>query len=54
MPSSDSFLDPSELLEIHRPRNHTLYDIPPIQFVFQVTQKDLRSYLMMAGYCHNM
>jgi hypothetical protein len=25
----------------HRPRNHTLYDIPPIRFVFQVTQKDL-------------
>jgi hypothetical protein len=33
----------------HRPRNHTLYDIPPIRFVFQVTQKDLRSSLMMAG-----
>jgi hypothetical protein len=38
----------------HRPRNHTLYDIPPILFVFQVTQKDLRSSLMMAGYCRNM
>jgi hypothetical protein len=25
-----------------------------IQFVFQVTQKDLRSSLMMAGYCRNM
>jgi hypothetical protein len=24
----------------HRPRNHTLYGIPPIRFVFQVTQKD--------------
>jgi hypothetical protein len=24
-------LDPA-----HRPRNHTLYDIPPIRFVFQV------------------
>jgi hypothetical protein len=35
----------------HRPRHHTLYDIPPILFVFQVTQKDLRSSLMMAGYC---
>jgi hypothetical protein len=35
----------------HRPRNHTLYGIPPIPFVFQVTQKDLRSSLMMAGYC---
>jgi hypothetical protein len=23
----------------HRPHNHTLYDIPPIRFVFQVTQK---------------
>jgi hypothetical protein len=31
------------------PRNHTLHDIPPIRFVFQVTQKDLRSSLMMAG-----
>jgi hypothetical protein len=33
----------------HRPRNHTLYDIPPIRFVFQVTQKDLRSSVIMAG-----
>jgi hypothetical protein len=31
-----------------------VYDIPPIIFVFQVTQNDLRSYLMMAGYCRNM
>jgi hypothetical protein len=38
----------------HRPRNHTLYVIPPIRFVFQVTQKDLRSSLMMAGCCQNM
>jgi hypothetical protein len=38
----------------HRPRNHTLYDIPPMRFVFQVTQKDLRSFLMMAGYCRDM
>jgi hypothetical protein len=38
---------------VHRPHNHTLYDIPPIRFVFQVTQKDLRSSLMMAGYCRN-
>jgi hypothetical protein len=38
----------------HRPRNHTLYDIPPIRFLFQVTEKDLRSSLMMAGYCRNM
>jgi hypothetical protein len=38
----------------HRPRNHTLFDTPPIRFVFQVTQKDLRSSLMMAGYCQNM
>jgi hypothetical protein len=37
----------------HRPRNHTLYDIPPILFVFQVTQKDLTNSLMMAGYCRN-
>jgi hypothetical protein len=38
----------------HKPRNHTLYDIPHIRFVFQVTQKDLRSSLMMANYCRNM
>jgi hypothetical protein len=38
----------------HRPRNHTLCYIPPIRFVFQVTQKDTRSSLMMAGYCRNM
>jgi hypothetical protein len=38
----------------HRPRYHTLYDIPPIRFVFRVSQKDLRSSLMMAGYCRNM
>jgi hypothetical protein len=38
----------------HRPRNHTLYDIPPIPFVIQVTQKDLRSSLKMADYCRNM
>jgi hypothetical protein len=79
LPSSGSFIDISELLEIqiewmvyhimcgyvacvldcrgtdgtttiqhtpaHRPCNHTLrvYDIPPIRFVFKVTQKDLRS-----------
>jgi hypothetical protein len=91
LPSSGSFLEPSELLEIkiewvvchvtcgyvacvpdccgccagkhnrpnhdtpaHKSRNHTLYDIPPIRFVFQVTQKDVRSSLMMAGYCRNM
>jgi hypothetical protein len=86
LPSSGSFLDPSELLEIrvewvlyhimcdyvacvpdcrgsvccashlgaHRSRNHTLYDIPPIRFIFQVTKKDLRSSLMMAGYSRNM
>jgi hypothetical protein len=29
----------------------THYDIPLIQFVFKVTQKDLKSSLMMAGYC---
>jgi hypothetical protein len=38
----------------HWPRNHTLYDIPPIRLVFQVTQKDLSSSLMVAGYCRNM
>jgi hypothetical protein len=79
LPSSWSFLDPSELLKIkieqvvyhimcgyvacvrecsqlsweaqqtaHRPRNHTLYDIPPVQSVFQVTQTDPRNSLMMA------
>jgi hypothetical protein len=38
----------------NRLRNHTLYYIPPIRFVFEVTQKDLRSSLMMEGYCRNM
>jgi hypothetical protein len=38
----------------HRLCNYILYDIPPIRFAFQVTQKDLRSSLMMAGYCRNM
>jgi hypothetical protein len=38
----------------HRSSNHTLYHIPPIRFVFQVTQRDLRSSMMMAGYCRNM
>jgi hypothetical protein len=38
----------------HRLRNHTLYDVPPIRFLFQVTQKDIRSPLMMAGYYRNM
>jgi hypothetical protein len=37
----------------HRSRNHTLYDIPPIRSVIQVTQTDQRSPLMMAGYCRN-
>jgi hypothetical protein len=62
--SSGCFLDTPELLEIQmewvvyhivcgyvRSQNHTLYDIPPIRFVYQVTQEDLRSCLMMAGYC---
>jgi hypothetical protein len=38
----------------HRPRNPTLYDIPPTPFVIQLTQKDLRISLIMAGYCRNM
>jgi hypothetical protein len=38
----------------HRPHNHTLCDIPPIWSVFQVTQTDSRSSLMMADYCRNM
>jgi hypothetical protein len=35
----------------HRSHNHTLYDIPPIPFVIETTQKDLRSSLMMADDC---
>jgi hypothetical protein len=31
-----------------------ILDIPPIRFVFQVTQEDLTSSLMMAAYCRNM
>jgi hypothetical protein len=78
LPSSGSFLDPSELLKIEIEwlvyhimcgyvacvldcrgsvccaSQHTLYDIPPIRFVFQVTQKEIRSSLLMAGYCRNM
>jgi hypothetical protein len=38
----------------YRPCNHTLYDIPPILFVFEATQEDLISSLMMVGYCRNM
>jgi hypothetical protein len=38
----------------HKSHNHTLYDTPPTQFVFQVTQEDLISSVMMAGYCRNM
>jgi hypothetical protein len=38
----------------HRSHNHTLYDIPPIRSVFQVTQTDPRSSLMIAVYCRNM
>jgi hypothetical protein len=54
-------LDPSELLEIQI--EWVVYNIMwgyvagvqgPIWFVLQVTQKDLRSSLMMAGYCRNM
>jgi hypothetical protein len=32
----------------------TRYDITPIRFVFQVTQEDLRSSLILAGYCRNI
>jgi hypothetical protein len=46
LPSSGSFLDPSEWL-CGMPHNHTLYDIPPFRFVFQVTRKELRNSLMM-------
>jgi hypothetical protein len=38
----------------HRPQKLTLYDIPPICSVFQVTHTDLRSSLMMADCCRNM
>jgi hypothetical protein len=34
--------------------NYTLYDIPPIRSVFQVTHTDPRSSLMMEDYCRNM
>jgi hypothetical protein len=33
---------------------YTILDIPPIRFIFKVTQKDLRSSLMMVGYWRNM
>jgi hypothetical protein len=38
----------------HKPRNQTLYDVPPIRSVFQVTQTDPSSSLMMADYWRNM
>jgi hypothetical protein len=38
----------------HRPYKHTLYDTPLIWNVFQVTQTDPGSSLMMADYCRNM
>jgi hypothetical protein len=38
----------------HMSRNRTLYDIPPILFVFQVTHTDPRSSVIMADYCRNM
>jgi hypothetical protein len=41
-------------LRDHRPSNHTLSDIPFSRCVFKVTQKDLRSFLIVAGYCRNM
>jgi hypothetical protein len=49
LPSSGSFLDPSELLEIQI--EWVMYHI---MCVIQVTQKDLRGSLMKAGYCRNM
>jgi hypothetical protein len=67
LPSSGSFLDPSELLEIQI--EWVVYHImcgymacvpelscwyTTIRFVFKVTQMDLRSSLMMAGHCRNM
>jgi hypothetical protein len=64
LPSSGSFLGPPELLEIQIELvvYHTIwhtghvitYYISPIRFVFQVTQKDLRSSMMMAGYYRNI
>jgi hypothetical protein len=38
----------------HRPSNHTIYAKSPIGFVFQVTQTDARSSLMMVDNCRNM
>jgi hypothetical protein len=54
MPSAGKHNRQNHNTPAHRPRNHTLYNILPIWFVFQVTRKDLRSFLMMAGYCWNM
>jgi hypothetical protein len=38
----------------HRSRNQTLYDTSPVWFVFQVTQEDQLSSLMMECYCRSM
>jgi hypothetical protein len=38
----------------HRPYKHTLYDIPLIRSVCQVTETNPRSSLMMADHCRNM
>jgi hypothetical protein len=66
LPSSGSFLDPSELPEIqiewvvyHKICGYVVCvqecrGSVPIRFVFQVPQKDLRSSLIMAGYCRNV
>jgi hypothetical protein len=66
LPSTGSYLDPSELLEIqiewvvyhimcgYMAHNYTIYDIPHIRSVFQVTQTDPGSSLIMADYCRNM
>jgi hypothetical protein len=66
--SSGSLLDPPELLVIQIksvvyhimcgyatcvPDCHTLYVTPPIRFVLQVTQEDLRGSLMIVSYCWN-
>jgi hypothetical protein len=51
LPSSGSAIDSSELLEI---QIEWVVYTPSRPFLFQVTQKDLRRSLIMAGYCRNM